>query len=130
MKQHLTCSAARHAVEGQCEQCVISSVRKSLLDCQAPQLSNKKILNSKRGWYSQGKLKDMEKLLDAPCGRRQGLSQMYQCTCFSEDLLSCANSALFEEYPLSREHHAMGVKRRLDLLRELQLIPRRPHLNT
>lgn len=51
------------------------------------------------------------------------------CSDFSEKFLSCANSALFEEGPLPREHHAMDVKCRLDLQRELQLIPGRPHLN-
>lgn len=47
----------------------------------------------------------------------------------SEKFLSCANSALFEEGPLPREHHAMDVKCRLDLQRELQWIPGTPHLN-
>ena len=49
---------------------------------------------------------------------------------FSEKFLSYANTALFEECCLPREHHATDVKCRLDLQRELQLIPGRPHLNT
>lgn len=49
---------------------------------------------------------------------------------FSKKFLSYANSTLFEECLLPRRCHAMDVKCRLNLQRELQLIPGWPHLNT